>query len=346
MTDGVRLGFRDDTPFFGDATFGFFRFRPRFRFLVRVRTHGRPTTRRRMGGRVRGAEATTTTTTTTNGTDENEEGKTRNGQRGMDGPPARGGFASTTSVDDDWRGVGDNRKDNQTVDEENERGGEDAEMLDEDDEDDDEDDASDVRFMDRGVGEASTPRHADGTFGFQSFQSLIFAREGGCLLKSRIATRRFPARRDEETDEETNERGAVSTRPLSFVLHRRPVLDLPRRRYRGTRGTYTMRCERQTATTETTREPDGTEPNGRRSTMKRMEMSREGTPAFFARLGCIILIGSVSLFDGSRPQNTHWPVFELFLKKAPSTWENQKYPEIDFASILPRFFLKDERVPG
>jgi hypothetical protein len=26
MTDGVRLGFRDDTPFFGDATFGFFRF--------------------------------------------------------------------------------------------------------------------------------------------------------------------------------------------------------------------------------------------------------------------------------------------------------------------------------
>jgi hypothetical protein len=132
----------------------------------------------------------------------------------MDGPPARGGFASTTSVDDDWRGVGDNRKDNQTVDEENERGGEDAEMLDEDDGDDDEDDASDVRFMDRGVWEASTLRHADGTFGFQSFQSLIFARAVGCLLKSRIATRRFPARRDEETDEETNERGAVSRDPF------------------------------------------------------------------------------------------------------------------------------------
>ena len=112
---------------------------------------------------MRGAEATTTTT---NGTDENEEGKTRGGRGGMDGPPASGGFASTTSVDDDWRGVGDNREDNQTVDEENERGGEDAEMLDEDDGDDGEEDASDVRFMDRGVGEASTPRHADGTFGF------------------------------------------------------------------------------------------------------------------------------------------------------------------------------------
>ena len=116
---------------------------------------------------MRGAEATATT----HG-DENEEGKTRGGlaRRGsLDGPPASGGFASTTSVDDDWRGVGDNRKENQTVDEENERGGEDAEMLDEDDGDDDEDDASDVRFMDRGVGEASTPRHADGTFGFIHF---------------------------------------------------------------------------------------------------------------------------------------------------------------------------------
>lgn len=82
----------------------------------------------------------------------------------MDGPPARGGFASTTSVDDDWRGVGDNRTHNRPGDEENEeRGGEDAEMLDDDE---DEDGGSDVRFMDRGVGEASTPRHADGTFGF------------------------------------------------------------------------------------------------------------------------------------------------------------------------------------
>ena len=145
-----------------------------------------------MGGRVRGAEATTTTTT--NGTDENEEGKTRNGQRGMDGPPAKGGFASTTSVDDDWRGVGDNRKHNQTVDEENERDGEDAEMLD-DDGDDDEDDARDVRFMDRGVGEASTPRHADGTFGFvRSFIHAIIDFRARLLLKSRIATRRFPRR--------------------------------------------------------------------------------------------------------------------------------------------------------
>lgn len=122
-----------------------------------------------MGGRVRGAEATTTNATTTE--DENEEGKTRGGRRGMDGPPASGGFASTTSVDDDWRGVvGDNRTRNRP-DEENERGGEDAEMLDEGDGDgdEDEDDASDVLFMDRGVGEASTPRHADGTFGFFHF---------------------------------------------------------------------------------------------------------------------------------------------------------------------------------
>jgi len=42
---------------------------------------------------------------------------------------------------------------------ESERG--DAEMLDED-----EDEAGDVLFADRGAGaEASTPRHADGTFG-------------------------------------------------------------------------------------------------------------------------------------------------------------------------------------
>ena len=115
----------------------------------------------------------------------------------MDGSPAKGGFASTTSVDDDdWRGVGDNRND-ERPDEENERDGEDAEMLDDDDDDgdDDEDDARDVRFMDRGVGEASTPRHADGTFGFvRSFIHAIIDFRARLLLKSRIATRRLPRR--------------------------------------------------------------------------------------------------------------------------------------------------------
>ena len=216
-----------------------------------------------MGGRVRGAEATATT----HG-DENEEGKTRGGlaRRGsLDGPPASGGFASTTSVDDDWRGVGDNRSENRPDDEENdERDGGDAEMLDEGDDDDDEgdedDDASDVRFIDRGAGEASTPRHADGTFGLiNSFVKNVFRAPRAVCVFSNLESRTVDFRVDDETDE-------CSTRGLThpfLLLDRRPVLDLPRRRYRGTRGTYTMRTMRTTTDGDDDRDArtgrDGTE---------------------------------------------------------------------------------------
>ena len=66
----------------------------------------------------------------------------------------------------------------------------------------------------------------------------------------------------------------------------------------------------------------------------------------FARLGCIILDGCVCVvLTVHESKKTPRPVFELFqkksgvLKKASSTWENQKYPN-DFASILPRFFFE------
>ena len=212
---------------------------------------------------MRGAEATATT----HG-DENEEGKTRGGlaRRGsLDGPPASGGFASTTSVDDDWRGVGDNRSENRPDDEENdERDGGDAEMLDEGDDDDDEgdedDDASDVRFIDRGAGEASTPRHADGTFGLiNSFVKNVFRAPRAVCVFSNLESRTVDFRVDDETDE-------CSTRGLThpfLLLDRRPVLDLPRRRYRGTRGTYTMRTMRTTTDGDDDRDArtgrDGTE---------------------------------------------------------------------------------------
>ena len=184
----------------------------------------------------------------------------------MDGPPARGGFASTTSVVDDWRGVGDNRSENRPDDEENdERDGGDAEMLDEGDDDDDDegdedDDASDVRFIDRGAGEASTPRHADGTFGLiNSFVKNVFRAPRAVCVFSNLESRTVDFRVDDETDE-------CSTRGLThpfLLLDRRPVLDLPRRRYRGTRGTYTMRTMRTTTDGDDDRDArtgrDGTE---------------------------------------------------------------------------------------
>jgi len=52
----------------------------------------------------------------------------------------------------------------------------------------------------------------------------------------------------------------------------------------------------------------------------------------------------VCRFDRSRIKKHNGPRLNFFqkksgvLKKASSTWENQKYPN-DFASILPRFFF-------
>lgn len=215
---------------------------------------------------MRGAEATATT----HG-DENEEGKTRGGlaRRGsLDGPPASGGFASTTSVDDDWRGVGDNRSENRPDDEENdERDGGDAEMLDEGDDDDDDegdedDDASDVRFIDRGAGEASTPRHADGTFGLiNSFVKNVFRAPRARCVSSQISN--LEPSISAWTTRLTNVPRVVSPTPFFCSTDDQCWICLDGDTAGREVRTRCERCERRrTATTTETREPDGTEPNG------------------------------------------------------------------------------------
>lgn len=77
--------------------------------------------------------------------------------------------------------------------------------------------------------------------------------------------------------------------------------------------------------------------------------SREGTPAFSRVSGAsfwtgVCLILTVHYSKIHKIHND--PCLNFFqkklgvLKKTSSTWENKKYP-VDFASILPRFFLSD-----